>query len=496
MYQDDKLLSIEEKYRYTTIPDFIKYIKREYNTLPALTDGNYSLTYNDLYSLIRKKISYINSLNLKPHSHIGVLTNNSVEAMISFLAIPSSGNILMMIPTQTPIYQYKAILNKFDIDVVFGSNSFSSYSKMSNIPYLNIEETSNDETDFIDVKENDTAAIFLTGGTTSIPKGVVLSHKALLSGAYNSIVQTIYHYGSLDYLMHRRYIAMLPLSHVYGAVTGFIFGLYTGSLLMPKESITKAIEAIPTFKPNSLVLVPSILDLIFSFSDIKGSQYVDSIESVCCGATSLEERILNKSYEKNVDLIYGYGLTETASTFFTLFEHKTCPGSAGRILPFQDVKVVDDELLLKGDSLFKEYYNEPELTKSAFSDGYFHTGDLARIKDVDDKKYLMLIGRKKNLIILGNGENVSPEELESIFIKHSEIKDCMVKQFKNEHNQIIGIEILPNHDLFDSNEDVKTKLKEIIDYENSLLPSYKQIRKLVIRDIPFEKNETTKKVRK
>ena len=99
-----------------------------------------------------------------------------------------------------------------------------------------------------------------------------------------------------------------------------------------------------------------------------------------------------------------------------------------------------------------------------------------KIEQIEDKQYLVLLGRKKNLIILGNGENVSPEELESIFIKHSEIKDCMVKEMDFNSTKVIGIEILPESEQFTSenNTEIEKKLREIIDLENTQLPTYKQ----------------------
>ncbi len=491
-------LKQKERYYCETFPAFLEFIKSEYSENKALEDDSNPLTYNELYTSVARKVSYINSLNLKSRSHIAVMSYNSIEAMITFLAIPASGNILVMLPVQTSPVQYKNIIEKFDIDAVFLSDEFLSFSKLTDVPAFDICNTSDYETGFAEVTDKTIAAIFLTGGTTGIPKGVVLTHKALLTGAYNSVVHMTHYYGSINIFLHRRYIAMLPLSHVFGAVTGFIFGLLTGSVLLPKKTVSEAIEAIPEFKPTALVLVPSILELIFSISDVKGSRYVDSIEYVSCGATSLDDSLIKKSYEKSVGIIYGYGLTETASTFFTLFEHKTCPGAAGQILPSDDIKIVDGELLLKGDSLFTEYYKEPELTKTSFSDGYFHTGDLAKIEQIEDKQYLVLLGRKKNLIILGNGENVSPEELESIFIKHSEIKDCMVKEMSFNSTNVIGIEILPDFEQFSSENktEIEKKLREIINLENSQLPTYKQIRKLVIKDSPFERNEVMKKIRR
>ena len=138
-----------------------------------------------------------------------------------------------------------------------------------------------------------------------------------------------------------------------------------------------------------------------------------------------------------------------------------------------------------------EYYKEPEKTAEVFEDGWFKTGDLVHI---DEEGWVYITGRIKNLIILPNGENVSPEEIEELFYKHSEVKDCMVREMDMNGNTVVGIEILPYMPEFAdcTPEQIEEKLKKVVDEVNAALPPFKRVLKLLVRTEDFKRTGSLK----
>ena len=167
---------------------------------------------------------------------------------------------------------------------------------------------------------------------------------------------------------------------------------------------------------------------------------------------------------------------------------KERPTSVGKIYPGQEVKIVDGELWMRGDNVFLGYYGDPEKTAEVLTeDGWLKTGDLARF---DEDGYMYITGRIKNLIILLNGENVSPESLEEPFYKCDRLKDCLVK----EDDGVIAIEILPRMEEFTGTEwaEVEEYFKNLLAQVNATLPSTHRIAKLTVRKEDFKRTGTLK----
>ena len=168
-----------------------------------------------------------------------------------------------------------------------------------------------------------------------------------------------------------------------------------------------------------------------------------------------------------------------------LYHHKD--GSVGHLVPGIEVMITEEgEVAFKGDLVMKGYYKNPEATDDALIDGWYHTGDLGY---VDEDNFIFLTGRKKNLIILSNGENVSPEELEEKLLRFDSINEVVVSA----DDGVICAEIYPETN--DSEENLYTQIQNEIDSLNKQLPAYKQITRTVFRNTPFEKT-TTKKIRR
>ena len=190
--------------------------------------------------------------------------------------------------------------------------------------------------------------------------------------------------------------------------------------------------------------------------------------------------VLDIEYEKyfsawNIQVLNLYGLTETAGALTELFPHKA--GTIGRLSPANKMKLIEGELTVKGDSVMSGYYGNSEETEKVLRDGWLFTGDLVK---VDSDGFLYLTGRKKNVIILSNGENVSPEGLEIKLYRIKLIQEVIVTG----ENGILEAEIY----LGDGNSlEEQREVEKQIEKMNRELPRYQQIRKIVFRDLPFPK---------
>ena len=196
-----------------------------------------------------------------------------------------------------------------------------------------------------------------------------------------------------------------------------------------------------------------------------------------------------------VEFCFGYGLTETANLTSANADAITHPTSIGKVYPGQEVRIVDGELQVKGDNVFSGYYKDPEKTAEAFTeDGWFRTGDLMRI---DEDGFLYITGRIKNLIILANGENVSPESLEEPFYADPCVRDAMVKEDELNGAPVIAVEILPFMPAFEGKpwEEVTAYMDNLVKKINDTLPSTHRILKVTVRTEDFKRTGSMKVAR-
>ena len=185
-------------------------------------------------------------------------------------------------------------------------------------------------------------------------------------------------------------------------------------------------------------------------------------------------------------------MTEGANLTSGNIDVKEKPTSVGKIYPGQETKVVDGELWFRGDNVFLGYYGDPDKTAETLTpDGWIKTGDLVRF---DEEGYMYIIGRIKNLIILSNGENVSPESIEEPFYKCDKLRDCLVKEDEMDGKKVIAIEILPRIEEFDNTpwEEVEAYFKKLVDDINATLPTTHRINKITVRKEDFKRTGAMK----
>ena len=474
-----------------TMGEFVDWFTGEFADSPAVSDQAGTITYKELGERVARRRAFIEGLGLPKGSHIAIFDKNSRDAIEMFLAVTSAGYVAMNFPAALPAPAVVGSCMKFDIAAIFVRDEFMPLTAgLQGVKVCPVSSIAKAGVPSVQVDPDSPAAIFFTGGTTGSPKGAVLSHRALMRGNYNAIFKP----GKV--IGVHRYIAMLPLSHVFGLIAGTMGCFYTGNLIYTCEDMKATIAKLPAIRPTILVIVPGICDILAGLCKMYGPQFLGgSLRLIISGAANVPPRLVDIFTKMGVEFCFGYGLTETANLTSANADAVTHPTSIGKVYPGQETKVVDGELWIKGDNVFSGYYKDPARTAEAFTeDGWFRTGDLVRF---DDEGFLYITGRIKNLIILANGENVSPESLEEPFYADPCVRDAMVKEDELNGHKVIAVEILPFMPAFDgkSMDEIQAYMHKLVDKVNAGLPSTHKIMKVTVRTEDFKRTGSMKVAR-
>jgi long-chain acyl-CoA synthetase len=277
---------------------------------------------------------------------------------------------------------------------------------------------------------------------------------------------------------------------VFGLIFSLLAPLYTGSHVGICGNMKLMFREMMRVKPTTVVAVPGMAEIMLTIAKSKGMAALGgNLKLLICGAAPVPARLHEEFIKYGVNVLAGYGMTETSNLVSGNLDmdpdHLT---SVGPQYPEQEMRIVDGELQVKGDMLFDGYWKNQAATDAAFTeDGWLRTGDLARL---DPDGFLYIVGRIKNLIILDNGENVSPEEVEAYFYRCDLIRDCLVSECVINGKPAIQLEILPADGV--SDEDVLEAAKNI----SKELPSFMRPSKITLRHEDFEKSASLKIIRK
>lgn len=338
-------------------------------------------------------------------------------------------------------------------------------------------------------KEEDLAAILFTSGTTGKSKGVMLSNGNLIDNATCE--------PDLGYHGNKR-MTVLPIHHVYCFTCDILCSLWYGRTLCINDALMRIIKNLKLFRPTDVTFVPmisaSILNRMYQMAQESGDKlavgkevFGEDFSIIYSGGAYLSPEIIKGYKEFGIEIAQGYGMTECSPRICSGVKNCPKPDSVGEIVPGCEVRIKDGEIQVKSKSVMMGYYKNPEETaKSISEDGWLMTGDLGY---KDDDGYLYITGRKKNLIILSNGENVSPEEIENQFAFFAPIKEIVVY----DKNSQITAEVYPDPEYVC--DDIRAVIQEKIDQVNDTFPAAKQIVNLVIRDKEFEKTASKKIIR-
>ena len=301
-------------------------------------------------------------------------------------------------------------------------------------------------------------------------------------------------YGYKD-VFNQRYLLVLPLSHVFGLVRNLMTTLYTGSAMYICRNNKDMFRDIAMFRPTVLVLVPALAEMALMLSYKFGKNMLGpDLKYIICGAAAVSPYLINEYPKMGISLLAGYGLTESANLVSGNPNSIGKPESVGIPYPNQTLRIVDGELWLKGDNMMDGYVNEPEESKTAYEDGWFKTGDLVRI---DEDGFLYITGRSKEIIVLSNGENVSPAEVEAHFNAPAFIQDSQVFEDVGENgNRILALEVVPRMpELKGIEGDVKKYVISELEKINKELLPYQRVSRIEVRDTDFERTPSMKIVR-
>lgn len=339
------------------------------------------------------------------------------------------------------------------------------------------------------------ASISYTSGTTGKSKGVMLLNRNLIDNAMCQDDES-----TQDDVV----LTILPIHHIYCFTCDILCSLRYGNQLCVNDSIMRIAQNLKIFRPTIILIVPMIAETIYRqikaasqlhpelpLKSIAQKVFGDRLTTIYSGGAYLRPELQKAYHEMGYQMGQGYGMTECSPRITTADRFdKDCAGDVGIIVNGCQVKIEEGEIIVKSPSVMAGYYKDEEETKKAItSDGWLRTGDLGYV----DGNKLFITGRKKNLIILSNGENVSPEEIENKFAGYDFIAELLVYS----EDGFITAEIFPNSDFCKdmSVEELDSLFREAVLEVNKKLVSAKTIHRMRIRDKEFEKTTSKKIIR-
>jgi len=466
-------------YLSTTV-HLLDFISKQYGKQIALSDENQEIRYDYLEQRIACRRHKLQSMNLKAGTNIGLYDVNSIDEVEWFLAVTTAGLVAVMIPSVMTEDALEKTATHYELGAIIAGTSLENRAAALGIPIIAMSAIDQEGAMPATVQKTDRAAIFFTGGTTGTPKGVILNHGAIMRGSLNGAYRNGTRLG-------QTMVAALPFTHVFGMIFSMLSGLYAGAHIAVCRQMKDLFRIMARVQPTTMIAVPGMAELMLTIAQKRGIQALGGkLKLIICGAAPVPPRLYTGFQPFGIQVLAGYGLTESANLVSGNLDMENHPNSVGKQYPGQEARIVHEELQVRGDMLFDGYWKDDCATSAAFDDGWFKTGDLARI---DEDGFIYIVGRIKNLILLGNGENVSPEEVEEAFYRSANVQDCLVSETVIAGNPAIQLEVFPAEGT--SDEAVDQEMKTI----RATLPSTMQPARIIIRHEPFAKNASMKIIR-
>ena len=523
-----------------------------------IEEGKYQVyTHKEVRDMINALGTSLINLGLKG-KRIAVIGENRYEWEIAYLSIVCGTGIVVPLDKSLPVNELELLIERSDIEAIFYTKKYSDiiqnikFSEKNKLKHLIsmdndencegiysqkeliregkklIEEGNNE---FLNAKINpkEMEIMLFTSGTTSKSKVVALSHE--------NICTNLMDIGSvLDVTQDDVFLSVLPIHHVFECTVGFLFSLYKGAETVFCDGLRHIVENLNEYHVTVMACVPGIYERIFMMIRKKlekqgkleeilenEEKYKNSsmqkkketfkeihdmlggkIKLLISGAAALDKTIEEKYRLLGLNLVQGYGLTETSPVVAVGTNKNYKLGSIGKTVPSVEAKLVDvneegiGELVVRGPSIMLGYYENEEANKESLKEGWFYTGDLAKI---DEEGYIFICGRKKSVIVLKNGKNIFPEELENLVNKIEGVKEAFIfgkAQSDDENNIKINVNIVFDRDVIkdvykvEKNEDIYTVLAKKIKEINQTMPSYKAIRGIMLTEEPLIRTTTNK----
>lgn len=515
------------------------------------------ITYKQYVEDIKKVAEKVLASDAK---RVAVIGNNRYEWCITYLGVTTAGKIIVPLDKALTDKEIEKLLKRSKVDVVVYDEKYENaineaVKQGCNIKYKicmdntqkdgvlkfsqmlrdgeDIITSGNTKYDDVKINEDEMYIMLFTSGTTSEPKAVMLSQRNICENI-NAIANHVKLY-TTDTLL-----SFLPIHHTFECTITFIYGTYSGATIAFCEGLRYIADNLKEFKVTVFVAVPLVLetmykkiqkgiadsgkkDLIEKMKKISRAllkckidirkklfkpilkQFDEYLRVVLYGAAPMDKVTIEGYNDFGIDLVQGYGLTESSPVITAETDNRKRPGSIG--LPLNNIEVKIDnpdkdgvgEIMAKGPNIMLGYYENEEATKKALENGWLHTGDYGYI---DEDGFVYITGRKNDIIVLRNGKNIYPQEIEFLINKLQYVDENMVyAREKTKTDTVLCAKIVYNKENIVDHFGEKTQeeyekliwkdIKEI----NKDLPTYKHIKEIIVTDEPLEKT-TTQKVKR
>ena len=488
---------------------------------------------------------------------IAVIGENSYEWAISYLATVCGCGIVVPLDKMLPDKEIESLVKRSKVSAIIFSDKYSQI--MNNIKNLNlgvkyfINMNKKDEnflylydlldngykllnsgnTLFLNASiDNDAMSVILfTSGTTSTSKAVMLSHKNICSDIMSTRM-------TVNVTPKDTALSFLPIHHTYECTLGFLTLIYSGGTIVFCDGLRHIVKNLQESHATIMVCVPLLFENMYQkiwheidkkgkrklvekaikvsnflrkylkinitkllFKDIYAN-FGGKIRLFISGAAAIDPSVAKGFDDFGITLLQGYGLTECSPLLVGCSDKHKAFGTCGYPIPNVEIKIIDKndegigEVIAKGPNIMLGYYEDEEATKEAFKDGWFYTGDLGYL---NDKGQLIITGRKKSVIVLKNGKNIFPEEIETLLNKDEFVKESFVfGKLDKDGDTEIWAKIVANYELLKekfgelSDVQIKEKFQAIVKKINKEMPPYKYIRNFIVSSQELIKTTTQK----
>ena len=482
--------TFEKIVEYPSVSAMWEHCVSAYGSAQAICDDGNTYTYAETEAAAASFRGALLEAHQGASRRVGIYCPNSFDFVKSFLAITTLGFTAVILPAQLDAGSVFGCCMKYNIGTLVYHPALEENTALAaqRCPALKLLRTD---------AEGAPAALrpcdasvpcvaMFTGGTTGKSKAALLSNGAVMQGVVNGC------YGYQD-VFHQRYLLVLPLSHVFGLIRNLMTSLYTGSSLFICRNNKDMFRDIAMFRPTIFVIVPALAEMALTLSKKFGKNMLGAdLKYIICGAAAVSPYLITEYRNFGITVVPGYGLTESANLVSGNPECVEKPDSVGLMYPNQEYRIENGELWLKGANMLDGYVGEEE---EAYTDGWFRTGDLVR---VDEDGFLYITGRIKEIIVLSNGENVSPAQVEASFNELTFVQDSQVFEDVLENGKhILALEIVPRMTELAKLglEDPNAYMMQELERVNHTLPGHERVNRIVIRDSDFARTPSMKIVR-
>ena len=519
------------------------------------------ITFSQFGQEVREMGSAMSKLGLS-NKKVAIISENRYEWAVSYFAAAVCAGMVVPIDRDLPFEDILSLLNSAEVGCVIYSAKFSDclmeWNAEQKIPaiLINMDIAEDNESElsirrvlekgnallsagdssFDDtvVDPSEAKVLIFTSGTIAAPKGVILSHKNIVTNLMD-MCQMIY----ID--ENDIFLSMLPLHHTYECTCGFLCQIYRGSSIAYCDGLKYILSNIKELGVTVMLGVPAIFETmyrrlwavackngmenklktglkisgvtrLFGF-DVRRRLFANIHESFggklrlfISGAAAVDPEVSKGFRDLGISFLQGYGITECAPIVAVNRDKQYKDHAAGMAMPRVDIRLINKttdgvgEIACRGDNVMVGYFKSDAATAAAFADGWFKTGDLGVI---DKDGFLTITGREKNVIVMKNGKNVYPEELEFLVCRHQEVSECMVYGEYIEKNQEtqLSIQVLPNLEYIHATygdkprEEIRQMIEDIVSKVNKRNARYKFIRGVYLRENEFIKT-TTRKIKR